>query len=238
MDGTLVERDILTRGDALHPSKKGGVLRFLNSYSFATLPPHTATRPARLEGQQEIFYIASGRGSVSAGGETRELYKDVAVLMPAQLEFTLKNDGAAPLTFYLVNEPIPTGFRPNSKMLVKDENVLPITSSSGFWDHVVKTIFVTDDGLGTVESFLTVTLDPLTIARPHAVSHTDIEEIWTGLDGTSVAFIGTRLRKQPPGVAYIHPPDNETPHANLNPSEEEQVKFLYIARYHPHETRK
>jgi hypothetical protein len=29
-----------------------------------------------------------------------------------------------------------------------------------------------------------------------------------------------------------------TPHTNINQNEDSQVKFLYFARYHPHETRK
>jgi mannose-6-phosphate isomerase-like protein (cupin superfamily) len=238
--GTLEERDILTRGDGLNPSHKGGVLHFINSYSLATLAPGASTKPTRLSGQQEILFMVSGRGTATAGGENAELHENVAILMPADLEFSLKNTAGEPLTFYLVNEPTQPGFRPNSKMLVKDENLLAITSSSGFWDHIVKTIFVTADGLSTLESFLTVTLDPLTMGRPHVhlAPEDDIEEVWTGLNGTSIAFIGTQLFRQGPGVAYIHPPDHKTPHTNINYSGEEQVRFLYFARYHPHADRK
>ena len=39
-------------------------------------------------------------------------------------------------------------------------------------------------------------------------------------------------------MAYLHIPDNLTPHTNINPSSESQAKFLYFARYRPHETRK
>jgi mannose-6-phosphate isomerase-like protein (cupin superfamily) len=238
--GTLEERDILTQGDAMKPPRKGGVLHFVNSYSLATLAPGASTKLTRLKGQQEILFIASGHGIATAGGDKVVLRKNIAVLMPAELEFDLKNSSSEPLTFYLVNEPTQLGFRPNAKMLVKDEDVVPITSSSGFWDHIVKTLFVTADGLSTLESFLTVSLDPITIGRPHVhpAQENDIEEVWTGLEGTSIAFIGTQLFKQGPGVAYIHPPDHETPHTNINYSEEEQVKFLYFARYHPHADRK
>jgi hypothetical protein len=123
-------------------------------------------------------------------------------------------------------------------MLVRDENKLPITSTNGLWCHIVKTLFTTEDGLGTLQSILTVTLDPLTIGQPHLVDHTDIEEVWTALEGNSLAFLGNQLRRQGPGVAYLHPPDNKTPHTNINYSETEQAKFLYFARYHPHEPRK
>jgi mannose-6-phosphate isomerase-like protein (cupin superfamily) len=232
--GSLEERDILTRGDALKPTKKGAVLREINSYSYATLAPHAATTSTRLDGKQEILYFLSGHGAASAGEETAEVYQNVAILMPSKLEFTIKNTGDQPLTMYLIEEPTPAGFRPNPKMLVRDENTLPIASTDGLWSHIVKTLYVTSDGLGTLQSILTVVLDPLTIGKPHVTNHDDIEEVWTSIEGTSLALVGPFLRRQGPGIAYLHPPDNLAPHNNINYSEEEQVKFLYFARYHPH----
>jgi mannose-6-phosphate isomerase-like protein (cupin superfamily) len=236
--GSLQERDIFIRGDPQNPQKKGAVLRYLNSHTYATLAPHATTKATRLDGQQEIYFVESGHGSATAGGETVDLYKNIAVLMPANLEFTLKNTGDEPLAMYVINEPTPPGFRPNSSMLVRDENKLPITGSSGLWAHIVKTLFVTQDGLGTLQSVLTVTLDPLTIGKPHIVDHDDIEEVWTALDGISLAFVSNQLRRQTPGMAFYHIPDNKTPHTNINQNEDTQVKFLYFARYHPHEPRK
>lgn len=236
--GTLEERNILTRGDALKPTGKGAVLRYINSYSNATLAPQASTASTRLDGKQEIFYFLSGQGTAEAAGETARIVPNVAILMPANLSFTIKNTGQEPLAMYLISEPVPPGFRPNSKMLVRDENTLPITSSDGMWSHIVKTLFVTDDGLGTLQSILTVTLDPLTMGKPHATNHDDIEEVWACVEGTSLALVGPFLRRQGPGVAYLHPPDNLAPHSNINYSEEDQVKFLYFARYHPHEPRK
>lgn len=236
--GALEERDIFTHGDPQNPPKKGAVLRFLNSHTYATLPPHAVTKATRLDGQQEIYFVESGRGSAIAGGQTVDLYQNIAVLVPANLEFTLKNTGDEPLAMYVINEPTPPGFRPNSNLLVRDENKIPITSSDGHWAHIVKTLFVTDDGLGTLQSVLTVTLDPLTMGKPHVVDHDDIEEVWTALAGTSLAFVSNELRRQTPGMAFYHIPDNKTPHTNINQNEDAQVKFLYFARYHPHETRK
>lgn len=238
--GSLEERTILTRGDGVNPTQKGAVLRFLNSYAYATLQPKASTQTARLQGQQEIYFIASGHGTVTAGGQTADLHRNIAVLMPANLDFTLKNTGDAPVTMYVINEPTPPGFRPNAAMLVRDENALPITASDEFWTHIVKTVFVTADGLATLQAVLTVTLDPLTIARPHLhlVDYTDTEEVWSALDGTSLAFVGNQLREQTPGMAFYHIPDDQTPHTNLNPSRDAQAKFFYFARYHPHETRK
>jgi mannose-6-phosphate isomerase-like protein (cupin superfamily) len=239
--GSLEEREILTRGDGMHPPHPGAVFRFLNSYSYATLAAGASTQPTRLDGQQEIYFVESGNGSMTAAGETANLYRNVALLMPANLEFTLKNNGDAPLTMYVINEPTPAGFRPNSKMLVRDENAIPISSSNGFWAHIAKPLFNTSDGLATLESVVTVTLDPLTIGKPHPAQGedtSDIEEVWTALYGNSLAMVGSQLHEQTPGMAYLHIPDNLTPHTNINPSSESQAKFLYFARYRPHETRK
>lgn len=235
--GSLDERDVFTRGDPHNPAQKGAVLRFINSYTYATLAAHASTKATRLEGQQEIYFIQSGRGTAAAAGQTAELSRNIAVLMPANLEFTIKNTGDQPLTMYVINEPTPPGFRPNANMLVKDENKLPITSSDGHWAHIVKTIFLTTDGLGTLQSVLTVAIDPLTMGQPHTVDHDDIEEVWTALDGTTLAFVNNQLRRQTPGMSFYHIPDNKTPHTNINQSEDSQARFLYFGRYHPHQPR-
>ena len=238
--GSLEERDILTRGDALNPTQKGAVLRYINSYTYDTLAPHASAKATKLEGQQEIYFVASGQGVATAGGQTAEMFRNIAILMPANLEFTIKNTGDEPLAMYVINEPTPPGFRPNPNMLVRDENKIPITSSDGFWAHIVKTLFVTSDGLGTLQSVLTVTLDPLTIGKPHPApgeDTSDIEEVWTALSGTSIAFVGNQLRRQTPGMALYHIPDNKTPHTNINQNEDSQVRFLYFARYRPHDPR-
>ena len=173
--GSLEERDILTRGDGLNPPHPGAVFRFINSYAYATLAAGASTQPTRLDGQQEIYFVESGKGTVTAGGQTADLYRNVAVLMPANLEFTLKSTGDEPLAMYVINEPIPAGFRPNANMLVRDENTIPISSSNGFWAHIAKPLFSTADGLGTLESVVTVTLDPLTIGKPHPAPNEDTE---------------------------------------------------------------
>jgi len=239
--GTLEERDILTRGDALNPTQKSAVLRFINSYAYAMLAPHASTKAERLDGQQEIYFVQSGKGTARAGRQSVDLYHNIAMLVPAGLQFNIENTGDQPMTMYVINEPTPPGFRPNTSILARDDNQLPISSSSGMWAHIVKTLFVTADGLGTLQAVLTVTLDPLTLGKPHPVPDEDsneIEEVWTALDGTSLELVGNQLRRQTPGMAYLHIPDNKTPHTNINSSEDSQDKFLYFARYRSHEMRK
>jgi hypothetical protein len=56
------------------------------------------------------------------------------------------------------------------------------------------------------------------------------EEVWASIDGTSLAFLGTELRIQPPGRVYMLPPDDLTVHSNINAGDK-PVKFLYFARF-------
>lgn len=234
--GSLVERDILTSGDPLKPPRKGAVLKYINHFSFATLDAHDSTQPTTLKREQEIIYINSGKGTINSGRKTNDLHNGICLLIPANLKFTLTNTGDESLTMYLINEPIPEGFRPNKEILVRDENKQPIVSTNGHWIHIVKGLFSTNDGLGTLESVITVAFDPMTIGHPH--SHVEgCEEVWTQLDGTSIAFLGKQIRLQEPGMGYMIPPDGNTPHSNINISEQ-QVKMFYFARYRDHEVRK
>lgn len=234
--GSLVERDILTKGDPINPPTKGAVLKYINRFTYATLDAHASTTPTTLKSEQEIFYILSGKGVIKAGGKTAELYEGIAVLMPAELEFTMTNTDDEQMTMYLINEPIPEGFRPNENMLVKDENTTPVGSSTGHWCHIVKGLFSTQSGLGTLESVITVAFDPMTIGHPH--SHAEgVEEVWTAIKGTSIAFLGKQIRMQSPGTAYMIPSDGNTPHANINESNK-QIKMFYFARYRDHDVRK
>jgi len=234
--GSLIERDILTRGNSLKPPKKGAVLEYINYFSFATLAEGNSTTPTELSDSQEIIYINSGKGVINSGKKTYKLYPGICALIPAKLSFTMTADTGEPLTMYLISEPVPNGFRPNNEILIRDENTLPVVSTNGHWIHIVKQLFKTQDGLGTLESIITVSFDPMTIGHPH--SHIKgCEEVWTELTGTSLAFIGKQIRWQQPGMAYMIPPDGNTPHSNIN-SSDKQIKMLYFARYGEHELRK
>lgn len=234
--GSLVERNILTKGDPIKPPTKGAVLKYINRFTHATLNAHASTQPTTLKGEQEVLYILSGKGTMKARGKTADLYSGIAVLVPAECEFTMECTGDDPLTMYLINEPIPSGFRPNKDILVRNENTTPIGSTNGHWIHIVKGLFSTKDGLGTMESIITVAFDPMTIGHPH--SHIEgCEEVWTSIKGESIAFLGKQIRTQSPGTGYMIPSDGNTPHSNINTGKE-QIKMLYFARYGEHEVRK
>jgi mannose-6-phosphate isomerase-like protein (cupin superfamily) len=191
----------------------------------------------KLEGEQEIFYVVSGKGTVTSGGQTSELYDGMGVLAPPGVEFSMKNTGDEDPTMYIINETVPADFTPGTTVLVRDENVQPVRGSTGHWVHIVKNIFTPADRLATLRQTITVTLDPMTIGEPHA--HTvGSEEVWIQIKGKSLAFIGTQLRWQTPGMGYLAPPLAEQtrekvtaglsfPHSNINACTE-QVKFLYF----------
>jgi mannose-6-phosphate isomerase-like protein (cupin superfamily) len=238
--GSLVLRDILIRGDNFAPPQKTAVLRAANFFAYGRLPPGASTTLSRLEGQQEVYYVLGGEGEITAGGDTAKLHKDIAVLMPAGLEFVMRSVGAEPLSMYVINEPTPGGFQPKTKMAVKDERMARqrtpaaadpyiVGGASGHWAHVVRELFSPADGLATEQSVITVTINPLTLGEPHP-HRPGQEEVWAAIDGTSLLLMGTELRVQKPGMAYLLPPDAATIHSNINAGDE-PVKFLYFARF-------
>ncbi|MFC1561031.1 cupin domain-containing protein [Candidatus Latescibacterota bacterium] len=225
--GSLVERDILTQGNNIKPTAKGAVLKYTNRFVHATLEARASTTPTTLKGEQEIFYILSGKGNIKAGRETADLSSGIAVLMPENVNFTITNTGNEALTMYLISEPVPEGFKPIKNMLVKNENTMPISGTSGHWAHIVKGLFEKKDGLATLYSVLTVAQDPMTIGHPHS-HNPGCEEVWTAFKGTSIAFLGKQIRMQPPGTAYMISPDGNTPHCNINTTDK-QVKLFYFS---------
>ena len=234
--GSLVERNILTQGKSIKPQTKGSVLEYVNRFTYASLDVGASTVSTNLEGEQEILFILSGQGTITAGKKITDLFKGITILVPANLNFTLENTGAEKLTMYLVNEPIPEGFRPNDELLVRNENKLPVVTTTVHWCHIDRTLFTTQDGLGTIEYVTTCGIAPMTIGHPHSHGK-GTEEIWTVINGENIAFLGKQIRRQLPGMAYMIPPDGNTPHSNINTTEEE-LKFFYFARYRDHEVRK
>ena len=110
------------------------------------------------------------------------------------------------------------------------------TAVRGHWNHIVRELFATADGLGTLEAVITVALDPLTLGEPHP-HQPGHEEVWTAIEGTSLAWMGTELRMQHPGMAFMLRPDGLTLHSNVNYGDS-QVKFLFFARSKDHAVRK
>jgi len=227
--GPITEYTVFTKGDAVKPMAKGAILRYVDSYVYATLAPGASSPSMTLSGKQRVYYFIAGTGSVSAAGDAAPVATNVAVLVPADLPFTITNTGTVPLGAYVITEPTPSGFQPGKKLVVKDEKATPISSADQEWSRLVRPLFTSSDGLATISSVETVTLDNLTITRPFTGTMPNTEHLWMELSGTSIAFIGPYLRRQTPGIAYEHPPDNLAPTANVNYSEDSQVKLLLIS---------
>lgn len=236
--GSLVERDVLTvcDGDPLRPSARGAVLRYVNRFTFAELPAHAATVPTTPVGEQEFFYVISGKGTVTGGGKTFGIHPGSVFLIPENLEFTMTNTGDESLTFYLVVEPTPEGFRPNDYIYVNDETTIQTHISDSHWINVWEHLIKPSDGLASMQLVLSVWLYPGTFAQPHSHDGTT-EEVWVTVDGDVKFQLGKQIRDLPPGSAYMIPPDNKTPHANFNITEK-PIKFFYFARFRDSEPRK
>ena len=236
--GSLVVRDLLTKGDYFSPPQRGAILPAENFLAYGSLAPHASTVPARLDGQQEVFYVVGGTGKLAAGGATADLHKDVAVLIPANLEFVMTNGGDQLLTMYVINEPTFAGFKPNDKMLAIDERVAHVRTpvgkdpyivpgASGHWAHVVRELFAPRDGLATLSNVLTVELPPLSLGEPHP-HRLGMEEVWTALEGNSLAWMASQVRMQRPGMAYMIRPDGVSTHSNINFGDT-TIKLLYFS---------
>jgi len=227
--GSIVERDILlpNDGDPMRPGKSGAVLTNLKRFTYGSLQTHTTTTPTTLKDEQEIFYIASGKGTVTAGNITADLYTGIGFIIPPDLEFTMKNTGDELLTMYIMTENIPDGFEPNKEIVVKDENVVPFSSSNVHWSHCYKGFLRRDDGLATLRGMGPVWFNPMTMGQPH--SHGDgVEEIWFALDGDITILLGKQIRKLPVGSAYKIPPDGKTPHSTINNGDEFIKLFWFM----------
>ncbi|MFA6473181.1 MAG: cupin domain-containing protein [Candidatus Latescibacterota bacterium] len=224
--GSLIERDILTKGDPLNPKSRGAVMSYFNRFCHATLDARNQTSPTRLADEQEIFYFLSGRGIIKARDKTGEIFKGVAVLIPMGIEFTLTNTSDEPLTMFLINEPVPKGFIPNKDILLKDMNKVPYTSSNAHWAMNFKDVFSKGTGTSAISCILIVDFLPMTIGQPHSHGN-GFQEIWTTIEGDTSFLLGKQLRKQPPGTCYMIPPDGKTPHANINVSDKPVTLFHF-----------
>ncbi len=225
--GSLLEQEILTTGDPMHPPRKGAVLKYAAGFTHATLPMGQSTAETTLRGEQEVLYILTGEGTITAGDTKADLHSGIIVLIPEGRSFTITNTRDEALTFHIIHDPVPTGFKPRKDILVKDENRVPINQVGYHWTHIAKNILQPRDGLATIHYVLTVEQPPMTIGHPHS-HNSDFEEVWTGIRGTSIAFIGKKIRNQPPGTAYMIPPDDKTPHCNINLTRE-PAKLLYFS---------
>jgi mannose-6-phosphate isomerase-like protein (cupin superfamily) len=233
--GGLVERDILTRGDPLHPVRKGAVLKYVKAYRRAVLEPRTNTAPVKPAGEQFFFYISSGRGRVEAGGKSAGLEEGSAVFIPAGREYRLLNPFADPLEMVLVIEETAPRFVPNTEVSVGSwSGSQPVYGTH--WAHIAHPfIYDVEPKFSNPMGFVIISIDGFDIAQPHTHG-LGIEEVWLQLRGRSLLFFGNRLLWQEPGEAFLIPPNNKVPHASINHSEEPML-WLFMGGSHPEDAR-
>ena len=226
--GSLEVRDILTKcvGDPLNPTEDGAVLTDINTVSYAVLGVKKKTEPSKLKDFQLVFYITSGNGEITSENKTAALSVGNGVLMPPDTEFTLTNTGNDKLTMYLIEEPIPSGFKPRSSMLVKYEYDNPISSNIKRVNDVRKFLFSLHDGLSSLVGINPVMWAPKTLYYPHVHREGD-EEIWISITGDFLVQLGSKRRSLPAGSAYKVPADSRTAHININQTEVSQ-KLLWL----------
>jgi mannose-6-phosphate isomerase-like protein (cupin superfamily) len=229
LHGSLVARDIFTQlegDDPFRPIRRGAVLVNLKTFCHAVLSPNQKTT-ITLEDTQEIYYIDSGQGTISSKGVTRRLYPHVGVLMPPGVEFVMENTGTDDLTMYVIGERLPQGFTPNTTMKVVDEADIELRGSTGHWTHIFRYLFQEEDGLATLVGMGPCRFAPMTMGQPH--SHVaGVEEIWFAIDREIDILLGKQLRKLPPGTAYKIPPNGQTPHSNINTTDQTITLFWFM----------
>ena len=240
--GTLTERAILSPlgdgGDILHPPTRGAVLVHLKRLSRATLEPRSSTEKVTLSGEQEIIYITGGKGIIATSAQLVLLSPGMTVLVPEGLEFRIRNTETDPLEMIVMVEPTPEGFRPNHKLIARDARALPWRDQGtimGHWAHNGKNLLKTPDGLGTLESVVEFTFDPMTIGQPHSINP-GMEVVMISLEGDFLVLLGKELRWLKQGQAYLVPPTGFTAFGNQNPTNE-PMKMLFVARFKDHDPR-
>jgi mannose-6-phosphate isomerase-like protein (cupin superfamily) len=70
-----------------------------------TLPPGCAVTPHHHGELEEIYYILSGRGTMTVGDQSREVGAGDAIYVPRHHRHTLENTGSEPIKLLLVCGP-------------------------------------------------------------------------------------------------------------------------------------
>lgn len=228
--GGLIERDILTPGDPLHPPKKGAVLKYIKAYKRAVLQPGCRTEPHKNDTEQLFLYVMCGQGRIEAGGKKAALEDGSAVFIPAGMEVRFFNPMQDELEMILVAEGIPDGFVP-----AKEISVGSYRGSKPYvgmhWAHIGRGfVFDLDPKFANPIGFAAVSIDNFDLAQPH--SHgPGCEEVWCQVKGKSLLFFGNRLLWQEPGEAFLIPPNNKVPHCSINHTGDHML-WLYMGNRH------
>ena len=192
--GAIIERAILTKGDPMNPPTKGAVLKYTNRFVRASIGAYESTQPVTLDGEQEIFYVLSGTGTISSKGKISDLRQGIAVLIPSGVEFTMTNTGAETLAMYLIVEPVPPGFKGNTEIRIVDENKQAWNTGNPHWVGLSKPIFSTATGLrGSMFEMTILTVAMMGTARKVPT----IPQTYPQKKSEKMMTMGERLKRFP-----------------------------------------
>lgn len=229
--GGLVERDILTPGDPMHPGKKGAVLKYIKAFRRGLLESRANTKPTRQDNEQVFLYVLSGTGSIEAGRKKARLDEGTAAVIPAGLEYRLLNPTEVPLEMIIVAEETRPDFVPAKEMSVGGfRSSEPAVGHH--WAHIARGFaYDVAPKFANPMGFIVVSIDKFDIAQPHTHGP-GTEEIWCQIKGRSLLFFGNRLLWQEPGEAFLVPPNNKVPHSSINQTDEPML-WLFMGCRHP-----
>ena len=228
--GNLYNRDMLTElegSDPLKPTRKGAVLSSAVTVSYGLLEPkasahNTAADPKDV---QHTFVVNSGTGSLTYGGKTVQIARDMAFIVPPGADFKVSATGGY-MTFYVVGEKA-TGARPGAATILVDHRRAETVTRD--WTDKVRDVVVKADGLSQYAAISRVDM-PAALAMSRSTSAAvGAEEIWIATDGDIDMLFGKRLRKLSAGTAYRVPPTGITARGHLNASGK-PASFLKIVK--------
>ena len=229
MHGNLYFRDMLTAlegPDSLHPTRKGAVLTKALAVDYALLEPRSTAH--KIEGElkdaQEVFVVNSGTGTITSGAKRVELSKGMSFIITPNLDFKLTTTGTEYMSFYVITEKLPEGFKPSTELQVVDDRNRPQTTKS--WFNQEKPLVTSSDGLCEYSALTAVELKSMAMSQPYSNAK-DVEEIWIATDGDVDMLFGKQLRHLPAGTAYRVPSTGLLAHANINATDK-PAHFIYM----------
>lgn len=169
----------------------------------------------------------SGKGFVKTGKKSYELRKGAMFLAPEGLEFTMTNTSDELMEMYLINEPVPPGYKPKKEIDINYEGEMPLRNEGYIqvhWSH---------NGRGGIQGATLGTgrliINEMTIAQPHSHNMSS-EEVWLCTEGKNLEILGKEIRWTTPGMAFRVPPTGFTPHGHINTTEKPVRFMIWIAR--------
>jgi mannose-6-phosphate isomerase-like protein (cupin superfamily) len=230
MYGNLVFRDILTplQGpDPVHPTRKGAVLIYNNSISYATLESGASATGRAEKGSQQVFYVTGGAGTITVGTKSQPIQRGSGFIFTPAFDVALKSTGADQLTCYVLTERLAADFKYNQELVVTNR-FDGERRVGAHWYHINNPIINSSKGMANYGGLSLIELDARTIPQAH--SHGEgVEEVWIQVEGETTLLLGKQLRRCPAGTVYKIPPTGITAHTNINFSNQ-PVEMIHMMK--------